>query len=98
MRRAAQACSSLLAHVAHLQPIRVAVAHPLRCPQPVRCARSALRGVDRAGAGVTHGRLEAVATEAGLDLADVAIVDVPHSHAAARSKPSPWRPKVKSKP
>ena len=29
-------------------------------------------------------RLEAVATEAGLDLTDVAIVDVPHSHAAAQ--------------
>ena len=40
----------LLAHVAHLQPIRVAVAHPC-VPQPVRRARSAPGGVDRAGAG-----------------------------------------------
>ncbi len=45
----------LLAHVAHLQPIRVAVAHPVRCPQPVRCARSTPRGVDRAGAGRATG-------------------------------------------
>jgi phosphotransacetylase len=32
----------------------------------------------------SRARLEAVATEAGLDLADVTIVDTPHSHAAAQ--------------
>ena len=49
---------------------------------PLRSKRATR--VDRAGAGRATGRLEAVATEAGLDLADVAIVDVPHSHAAAQ--------------
>ncbi len=84
MRRAAQACGRLLAHVAHLQPIRVAVAHPCDVPSLSAALEARHAGLIEPVLVGPRGRLEAVATEAGLDLADVAIVDVPHSHAAAQ--------------
>ncbi|MCD9029035.1 bifunctional enoyl-CoA hydratase/phosphate acetyltransferase [Luteimonas sp. BDR2-5] len=73
----------LLAHVRALQPVRVAVVHP--------CDASSLSAaLDARRAGLIEPvlvapqvRLEAVAAEAGLDLAGIAIVDVAHSHAAA---------------
>jgi len=73
----------LLAHVAPLEPIRVAVVHP--------CDALSLAGaLDARDAGLIvpvlvapRAKLAAVATEAGIDLAGLQIEDVPHSHAAA---------------
>ena len=73
----------LLAHVAGLPPIKVAVVHP--------CDGPSLGGaLDARNAGLIdpvligpRARIEAVAAEAGLDLAGVAIEDAAHSHAAA---------------
>ena len=73
----------LLAHVAALEPVRVAVVHP--------CDALSLSGaIDARDAGLIvpvlvapRARLEAAAQEAGIDLSGVDIVDVPHSHAAA---------------
>ena len=73
----------LLAHVAGLPPIKVAVIHP--------CDGPSLGGaLDARNAGLIdpvligpRARIEAVAAEAGLDLAGVAIEDAAHSHAAA---------------
>ena len=73
----------LLAHVAPMEPIRVAVVHP--------CDALSLSGaLDARAAGLIvpvlvgpRVRIEAVAAEAGIDLAGVALEDVPHSHAAA---------------
>ncbi len=73
----------LLAHVAPLGAIRVAVVHP--CD-----AASLSAALDARSAGLIEpvlvapqARLEAVAAEAGLELAGIAIEDVAHSHAAA---------------
>ena len=73
----------LLAHVAPLEPIRVAVVHP--------CDALSLAGaIDARDAGLIvpvlvapRARLQAAADEAGIDLAGLEIEDVPHSHAAA---------------
>ena len=73
----------LLEHVRPLGALRVAVVHP--CD-----ALSLLGALDARDAGLIEpvlvaprARLLAVAQEAGLDLAGIAIEDVPHSHAAA---------------
>lgn len=73
----------LLTHVAALGSIRVAVVHP--CD-----ALSLSAALDAREAGLIEPvlvaprhRLEAVASEADLDLTGVTIVDVAHSHAAA---------------
>ena len=73
----------LLAHVAPLEPIHVAVVHP--------CDALSLSGaLDARDVGLIvpvlvgpRARIDAAAAEAGLDLAGVAVEDVPHSHAAA---------------
>jgi acyl dehydratase len=88
---------SLLAHVAHLQPIRVAVAHPCDAPSLSAALEARHAGLIEPVLVGPRARLEAVATEAGLDLADVAIVDAPHSHAAAQQAVA-LAAKVKSKP
>jgi phosphate acetyltransferase len=73
----------LLARCRGLDPIPTAVAHP--------CEQSALAGAIEAG---THGlitpilvgpasKIAEVAAKSGIDLRGAAIVDVPHSHAAA---------------
>jgi len=73
----------LLAHVAPLEAVRVAVVHP--CD-----AASLSAALDAREAGLIvpvlvgpRARIEAVAAEQALDLSDVDIEDVPHSHAAA---------------
>ncbi len=73
----------LLAHVARLGAIRMAVVHP--CDE-----LSLSAALDARDAGLIEpvlvaprARLAAVAESAGLDLAGIALVDVPHSHAAA---------------
>jgi phosphate acetyltransferase/phosphate butyryltransferase len=73
----------LLDHVRPLGSIRVAVVHP--------CDAISLAGaLDARAAGLIdpvlvapRAKLEAVAREAGLDLAGISIENVPHSHAAA---------------
>lgn len=73
----------LLQYVRPLGRVRVAVVHP--------CDALSLGGaLDAHAAGLIEpvlvgprARIEAVAAEAGLDLAGIAIEDVPHSHAAA---------------
>ena len=73
----------LLARVAPMQAIRVAVVHP--------CDEASLSAaLDARDAGLIEpvlvaprDKLEATATEAGLDLSGLAVEDVPHSHAAA---------------
>jgi len=73
----------LLAHVAPMEPIRVAVVHP--------CDALSLAGaLDARDAGLIvpvlvgpRARIEAAAAEAGVDLSGVALEDVAHSHAAA---------------
>ncbi|MDH5829057.1 bifunctional enoyl-CoA hydratase/phosphate acetyltransferase [Luteimonas sp. M1R5S18] len=73
----------LLAHVAPLEPVRVAVVHP--------CDALSLAGaLDAREAGLIvpvlvgpRARIEAAAAEAGVSLDGVAIEDVAHSHAAA---------------
>ncbi|TWG92846.1 phosphate acetyltransferase/phosphate butyryltransferase [Luteimonas sp. J16] len=75
--------SRLLAHVATLEPVKVAVVHP--------CDPLSLAGaMDARDAGLIdpvlvapRARLQAAAAEAGIDLAGIAVEDVPHSHAAA---------------
>ncbi|MEL1263802.1 bifunctional enoyl-CoA hydratase/phosphate acetyltransferase [Pseudoxanthomonas putridarboris] len=73
----------LLAHVATLEPVRVAVVHP--CDE-----LSLSAALDARDAGLIvpvlvapRAKLESVATEAGLDLSGIVVEDVPHSHAAA---------------
>ena len=73
----------LLDHVAGLAPVRSAMVHP--------CDALSLSAVlDVRDAGLVEpvlvaprARLEAAASEAGLDIAGIAVEDVPHSHAAA---------------
>ena len=73
----------LLARGAGLEAVRCAVVHP--------CDKESLAGaIDAARHGLIipvlvgpQGRIRQVAQEAGIDLADAQIVDVPHSHAAA---------------
>lgn len=73
----------LIAHVRGKPPIRMAVVHP--------CDALSLGGaMDAHAAGVITpvlvapaARLRQVATDAGLDISGLEVVDVPHSHAAA---------------
>ncbi|HPA00748.1 MAG TPA: bifunctional enoyl-CoA hydratase/phosphate acetyltransferase [Chiayiivirga sp.] len=82
-RSGTEGLQRLFAHVAMLEPVRVAVVHP--------CDALSLEGaLDARDAGLIvpvlvapRARLEAVAAEAGLDLSGLEIEDVPHSHAAA---------------
>ncbi|EAC0858694.1 phosphate acetyltransferase [Escherichia coli] len=75
--------AGLLQHCAGLPPQPTAVVHP--------CEAGALRGaLESAGWGLIapilvgpRRKIEAVAMEAGLDLGDLPLEDVPHSHAAA---------------
>lgn len=80
---AGEGVQRLLAAAGRLAAIRVAVVHP--------CDATSLRAVLEARAGgfiepvlvAPRARLEALAAEAGLDLAGIPLEDVPHSHAAA---------------
>nr|WP_255692565.1 bifunctional enoyl-CoA hydratase/phosphate acetyltransferase [Luteimonas sp. XNQY3] len=73
----------LLAHVAPLEPVRVAVVHPCDAP-------SLSAALDARDAGLIvpvlvgpRARIEALAAAQGLDLSGIALDDVAHSHAAA---------------
>src|SRR5690554_5827231 len=74
----------LLAHVAQLQPIRVAVVHPCDAPSLSAALEAHHAGLIEPLLIGPRPRLEAVASEAGLDLSGIVIVDTPHSHAAAQ--------------
>ena len=83
MRRAAQACSTCWRMSRTCNRFGWPSPHPCDVPAcPLRSKRHA--GLIEPVLVGPRVRLEAVATEAGLDLTDVAIVDVPHSHAAAQ--------------
>jgi phosphotransacetylase/acyl dehydratase len=73
----------LLAHVAPLEAVRTAVVHPCDAPSLSAALQARDAGLIVPVLVAPRARLEAVAAEAGLDLAGVAIEDVPHSHAAA---------------
>jgi len=74
---------NLLALGAHLEPVRCGVVHP--------CDADSLQGaMDAHRAGLIQAvliapekKLRALAAEAGIDISDVTVIDVPHSHAAA---------------
>ena len=74
----------LLAHVAQLQPIRVAVVHPCDAPSLSAALEAHHAGLIEPLLIGPRARLEAVASKAGLDLSGIVIVDTPHSHAAAQ--------------
>ncbi|PZQ19853.1 MAG: enoyl-CoA hydratase [Rhodanobacter denitrificans] len=73
----------LLAHVAPLEAVRTAVVHPCDAPSLSAALQARDAGLIVPVLVAPRAKLEAVAAEAGLDLAGVAIEDVPHSHAAA---------------
>jgi phosphate acetyltransferase len=74
---------NLLALGAHLEPVRCGVVHP--------CDADSLQGaMDAHRAGLIQAvliapekKLRALAAEAGIDISDLTVIDVPHSHAAA---------------
>src|SRR5690606_1987351 len=68
----------------HLQPIRVAVVHPCDALSLSAALEACHAGLIEPVLVGPQARLEAVAREAGLDLANVAMLDTPHSHAAAQ--------------
>ena len=74
----------LLAHVAPLGAIRVAVVHPCDAVSLSAALEARQAGLIEPILIAPRGRLEAVAAEAGLNLADIAIIDAAHSHDAAR--------------
>ena len=78
-----QGLRKLVAHVAALGAIKVGVVHP--CDQVSLSAALEARdeGLIEPVLFAPRARLEDVARQAGLDLGQLRIVDVPHSHAAA---------------
>jgi len=73
----------LLAHVAALEPIRVAVVHPCDPPSLSGALDARKANLIVPVLVAPRARLESVARAAGLELSGLAIEDVPHSHAAA---------------
>lgn len=72
-----------IAQVRALGAIRMAVVHPCSTEALKAAIESAQAGLIEPVLVAPRAKLEAVATEAGLDLAGWRIEDVPHSHAAA---------------
>ena len=73
----------LLAHVAGKAAIRVAVVHPCDALSLSATLEARAEGLIEPILVAPRPKLEAVAGQAGLELAGLAIEDVPHSHAAA---------------
>lgn len=73
----------LLDHVRPLGPIRVAVVHPCDALSLSAALAARRAGLIEPILVAPRAKLQAIAIDAELDLADVAIEDVPHSHAAA---------------
>ena len=73
----------LLAHVAGKSAIRVAVVHPCDALSLSAALEARTEGLIEPILVAPRPKLEAVASQAGLELAGLAIEDVPHSHAAA---------------
>jgi phosphate acetyltransferase len=66
-------------------PLRVAVVHPCQADALAGALQAAASGLVRITIFAPQAKLRAVAEAAGLSLAEVEIVDVPHSHAAAEA-------------
>ena len=73
----------LLAHVRTMGSIRVAVVHPCDLPSLSAALDAHAAGLIEPVLVAPRARLEAMATQASLDLSGIVIEDVPHSHAAA---------------
>lgn len=73
----------LLERATPLAPIRVAVVHPCDAPSLTAALDACAAGLIVPVLVAPRAKLESVAAVAGLDLAGIAIEDVPHSHAAA---------------
>jgi phosphotransacetylase/acyl dehydratase len=73
----------LLATARPLAPIRMAVVHPCDLESLSAALEARAAGLIDPVLVAPRARLEALARQAGLDLAGVAIDEVPHSHAAA---------------
>lgn len=74
---------SLLAHVRPLGAIRMAVVHPCDALSLAAALDARTAGLIQPVLVAPRAKLEMVAAKAGIDLSDMAIEDVPHSHAAA---------------
>ena len=72
-----------LGHVAGLEAIRVGVVHPCDAVSLASALEAQRAGLIVPLLIAPRGKLEALAASLGLDLGGIAIVDVPHSHAAA---------------
>ena len=73
----------LLAHVAALDPIKVAVVHPCDALSLSSALEARSARLIEPVLVAPRAKLDAAAREAGLDLAGIRVEDVPHSHAAA---------------
>ncbi|WP_244825620.1 phosphate acetyltransferase [Caballeronia sp. TF1N1] len=73
----------LLAFASTLPPLPTAVAHPCDHDSLSSIIEAARLGLVAPILVASRSKLEAVASECNLDLGDLPIVDVPHSHAAA---------------
>ncbi|GGC08936.1 bifunctional enoyl-CoA hydratase/phosphate acetyltransferase [Pseudoduganella buxea] len=73
----------LLDRVRPLGPIKMAVVHPCDAPSLTAVFDARAAGLIEPLLVAPRARLQAMAMQAGLDLSDLEIEDVPHSHAAA---------------
>ncbi|GAB5099568.1 phosphate acyltransferase [Caballeronia sp. HLA56] len=73
----------LLAFASTLPPLPTAVAHPCDHDSLSSIIEAARLGLVAPILVASRSKLEAVASECNLDLGDLPIIDVPHSHAAA---------------
>ena len=73
----------LLARCQGLEPIPTAVAHPCEASALSGAVEAARRGLIRPLLVGPAARIKEIAASEGIDLGDLEIVDVPHSHASA---------------
>ena len=73
----------LIAAARGLPPLRVAVVHPANAVSLEAAFASAALGLIAPTLVGPRAKIEAAAQEVGIDLSNIAIVDAPHSHAAA---------------
>ena len=73
----------LLARCQGLEPVPTAVAHPCEATALSGAVEAAQRGLIRPLLVGPAARIREIAASEGIDLGDIEIVDVPHSHASA---------------
>lgn len=73
----------LLAHARQLPAIRMAIVHPCSDTSLAAALEARTEGLIDPIIVAPRRRIESIAQAAGLDLSDVTLEDVPHSHAAA---------------